>query len=478
MPPSDGTGPAPPPLPSGIEATGSAADNDQEDLSDSLEAFARRLDKLWEPRRQGGDQPPPLPPPIEPMLLLGRFFLQRLLGTGSFGVVYLADDTLLKRPVALKIPCLETILNPAVRHRFLREARAAAALDHPHVVTLYEVADVGPLCYLATAYVNGPTLGEWLNQRHRNIPPQEAAVIVAELADAMAHAHARGVLHCDLKPANILMEERLPHFPETTPGQHPPNATHKLSHSPRITDFGLALVRDDPLSSTEKSLVAGTPLYMAPEQALGLRSKLTERTDIYALGGILYELLTGQPPIFGDSVLAVRQRLLNGETVRPSRLRPGLPRDLEAVCLKCLEKDPDHRYASMEELRDDLQRFLAGQPTHARPLGPVGRAWRWCRRRLAIATLLLLLTLSLGFIVAAGYQHVLQVRALQQEIKRLRGQTGRLQPGRPLAGRDAPDAFFSCRTEPKPSPERLTGGPGSLFLTDAFPATGGQPDPF
>jgi WD40 repeat protein len=312
--------------------------------------FLRFVEELW-PGRAGEGRAP----------RLGRFRLQRALGSGTFGIVYLAWDAVLGRPVALKVPHPAVLLSAALRERFFREARAAGALDHPNLVPVYEAGRVGPLCYLTTAYVEGPTLGDWLRGRGGLLPPQEAARLVADLARAMEHAHSRGVLHCDLKPDNVLM-------------QAPAEAGGRPV--PRVTDFGLARLLTEGGALSRSVRIAGTPLYMAPEQAQGRRQDLAAATDVYALGAILYECLTGRPPFPGIDEVEVRRRVVHDEPTPPRRLRPGLPRDLEAACLRCLEKAPAHRYPSAA----DLERFLSGEPTEARPLGWPTRAWRSCRR--------------------------------------------------------------------------------------------------
>ena len=253
-----------------------------------------------------------------------------------------------------------------------REARAAAGLDHPNIVPVYEAGEAGPICYIATAYCPGPTLRDWLRGRTEPVPFAEAAALVAALADAVGHAHARGIVHRDLKPANVARWAVEP------------------NGEPKITDFGLAKLdsswpTDEPV--TRSGVVLGTPSYMAPEQAEGAKA-VGPATDVYALGAILYELLTGRPPFVGESDLDTLRQAGSQDPVPPSRLRPRLPRDLETVCLKCLEKDPRRRYATGAELAADLRRFLAGQPVTARRVGPLGRAWKRAHRHPVAAGLL------------------------------------------------------------------------------------------
>lgn len=310
----------------------------------------------------------------------GRFVIRGELGRGGFGVVFLADDSRLGRPVALKVPRPEFLLDPERRQRFVTEARAVAALDHPNIVAVHEAGEVDGVAYLAMAYCDGSSLATWLKNRPGPVRPREAAELLAALADAMHHAHTRGVLHRDLKPGNILLAAAT---------LEPTNA--------RIADFGLAKRQDD-AGLTQTGAVLGTPAYMAPEQAAGRQHDIGTHTDVYALGTILYELLTGRPP-FSGSGSEIMVRLMNEEPVAPRRLNPRIPRDLETVCEKCLAKEPARRYSSAAELAADLRRWLAGEPIGARPVGPVERVARWGRRNPALAAALFALGMTL---VVAG----------------------------------------------------------------------------
>ncbi len=328
-------------------------------------------------QQAAGDLPPP---PTR----VGRYAVVRELGRGSFGVVFLAHDPRLGRDVALKVPRAEALLSPELRARFQHEARAAAGLDHPHLVPVYEAGEDGVVCYIVSAYCPGPTLADWLRRRAgQPVPPLEAARLVLPLAGAVAHAHGRGVLHRDLKPANILM------------------AACGSAAVPKITDFGLAKIVDaagdaEEARRTHTGAVLGTPAYMAPEQAGGHSRDAGPAADVYALGAILYECLTGRPPFQGDSPLDTLLLVRTEEPPAPRRLRPDLPRDLETICLTCLRKEPGRRYPSASALEEDLRRFLAGEPIVARPVGPAGRLLRWCRRKPALAV-----TLALAVTVCA-----------------------------------------------------------------------------
>ncbi len=331
---------------------------------------------------------PPLTPD-EPLGDVGRFKLQRELGRGGFGIVYLAYDSSLRREVALKVPHAAVLITSELRTRFRHEAQAAAALDHVNVVPVYEAGEAGAICYLVSAYCPGLNLADWLRQRTTPVPCTEAAQLVRTLAEAVAHAHSRGVLHRDLKPANILLT--VGDAGEGVPGA----GAHAGPWVPKITDFGLAKLTGTASGVTRSGAILGTPCYMAPEQAQGKNRQLGPAVDVYALGALLYELLTGRPPFEGEATHDTLLQVLLMEPVAPTRLRPNAPRNLETTCLKCLHKEPHRRYASAAALAEDLGQFLDGQPIQARPMGRIERTWRWCRRRPAVAALLALLAVVL-----------------------------------------------------------------------------------
>jgi WD40 repeat protein len=305
---------------------------------------------------------------------LGRFRLLERLGAGGFGVVYLAEDTQLNRQVALKVPRAGRLADPEACERFLREMRAAAALHHPQIVAVYDAGQYEGVYFLAAAYCPGVTLLQWMKDRGGPASPEQAAAIVLALAEAAHHAHEHGVLHRDIKPHNVLLD--------------PTSRFRELPFCPKLTDFSVAKLLESDVDATATNVLVGTPRYMAPEQVAGRRDLLGPACDVYALGVVLYELLTGEPPIRGDNNADTLRRVLQDEPVSPRKLTPEISRDLEAICLKCLEKSPHKRYSTARDVADELDRFLQGQPTQARPLSALERVARWVRRRPAAAGLL------------------------------------------------------------------------------------------
>jgi hypothetical protein len=309
-----------------------------------------------------------------------RFVVAGELGRGGFGVVYRAHDAVLGREVALKVPSADSLARPAGRQRFAIEAEAAARLDHPNIVTVYDTGFDGDTPYIAAEICTGPSLAEWLASHSGRVPWRDAAALTATLAIAVHHAHDRGVLHRDLKPSNVLL---------ATPDTNPAAAPRPLpAYVPKVADFGLAkILTGDATPVTGTGLTPGTPEYMAPEQAGGAGRDVTTAADVYALGAILYELLTGRPPFRGDSPLATLDLARTTQPAPPRAGRRDLPRDLETVCLRCLEKTPAARYPSALALAEDLARVLAGDPVLARRATAAERLARLTRRHPAVAGL-------------------------------------------------------------------------------------------
>ncbi len=321
-----------------------------------------------------GQQAPP-----EKRLLLGRFEVIEEIGAGGFGFVVRARDIMLGREVALKMPLPERVLGPGDVRRFLKEAQAAARLDHPHIVRVHDAGELGPLgYYIASEYCAGPNLRRWLQGQNEPVPGRLAARWLADLADAVQHAHDRGILHRDIKPDNVMLA----------------GASGPHEFIPRLTDFGLAKLLEEPGDETRSGARMGTPHYMAPEQAAGLKSEIGPATDVYGLGATLYELLTGRPPFRGENDAGTLRLVLDEEPVAPRTLRQGLPRDLETICQKSLRKEPARRYTTAAGLRADLMRFLAGKPIAGRPPSRWERARGLARRRPGYAALLTLAAIT------------------------------------------------------------------------------------
>jgi tetratricopeptide (TPR) repeat protein len=315
------------------------------------------------------------------------------LGRGGAGVVYKARQVTLDRLVALKVLAIGPYAGAAERLRFQREAEAVARLRHPNIVQIHEVGESNGNPYLALEYLSGGNLAAKLAGQPQ--PPRQAAELLQTLARVIHFAHQQHILHRDLKPGNVLLD---------------------ADGTPKVADFGLArqIVAGETLAAVRDRLtptgaVLGTPSYMAPEQAGGATRQLGPAVDVYALGTILYEMLTGRPPFLGETLTDTLMQVLDAEPVPPRRLNPRTPRDLETICLKCLEKRPGARYASAAELADDLGRFLDGQPIQARPAGRLERALKWARRRPAQAALLIVSTFALLAAAAGITGHLIQL---------------------------------------------------------------------
>jgi serine/threonine protein kinase len=283
--------------------------------------------------------------------LLGR------IARGGMGVIYKARQVCLNRVVAVKMMLPGLLVSEAEASRFQNEAEVIANLRHPNIVAVHEVGAHDGQRYFSMDYVEGQSLAAVV--RDHPLPARTAARYVKVIAEAIHYAHQQGILHRDLKPSNVLLDK---------------------AGNPRITDFGLAkrLASDSRLTAT--GTVLGTPSYMPPEQADGKSRRIGPASDVYSIGAILYELLTGRPPFQAATPLDTILLVINTEPIAPRMLNPKLSRDLETICLKCLEKDPRWRYQSAQELADDLDRYLKREPIKARPINLLNRGWRWCRR--------------------------------------------------------------------------------------------------
>jgi serine/threonine-protein kinase len=304
-------------------------------------------------------------PPTTGLPQVPGYEVEAVLGRGGMGVVYKARHLRLNRIVALKMLLAGPYAGPRERARFQREAEAVAGLRHANIVQVYNVADHEGRPYFTMEFVDGGSLAHKLAGMPQ--PARHAAALVATLAEAVQVAHQGGIVHRDLKPANVLL---------TADG------------TPKISDFGLARRLEGEAASTKSGVPLGTPSYMAPEQAAGRVRDIGPAADVYALGAVLYELLTGRPPFRGETAAETVLQVMHQEPVPPARLNSKVPRDLETICLKCLHKEPEWRYVSARGLADDLGRFLEGQPIQARPLGWGARGWWWVRRRPTVAALL------------------------------------------------------------------------------------------
>jgi tRNA A-37 threonylcarbamoyl transferase component Bud32 len=331
---------------------------------------------------------------------IGGYEVEAILGRGGMGIVFRARQVRLNRTVAIKMMLADTYASQQERDRFQREAEAVAGLPHPNIVQIYEVNDSDGHTYFSMEYVEGGTLADRLAGSPQ--PARQAASLVAALARGVQAAHEGGIIHRDLKPSNILL---------TADG------------TPKISDFGLARRLNDAAGLTWTGAAMGTPSYMAPEQAQGKAGVPGPAVDIYSLGAILYQLLTGQPPFLGESAAEIVQQVIGREPVPLSRLNARVPRDLETICLKCLQKDPRRRYLSAKELADDLDRFLSGEAIVARPEGRIGRLYRRIRKRpvlsaaLAIAVILAVALAIVGLWVFL--QRAANERAANEDLREM-----------------------------------------------------------
>jgi serine/threonine protein kinase len=381
------------------------------------------------------------PAPGQPRTV-GNYELLSEIGRGGMGVVYKARQKGLNRIVALKMVLTGEHAGERERARFKAEGEAVARLQHPNIVQIYEIgewrsSDGGaPVPFFSLEFVDGGSLAQKIAGAPQ--PSRQAAALVETLARAIDHAHQQGIVHRDLKPANVLLTAR---------------------GMPKITDFGLAKQLEKESGETRTGAILGTPSYIAPEQAAGKNRDIGPAVDVYALGAILYELLTGRPPFRGETPLDTMLQVMTDEPAAPAQLCPKVPRDLETICLKCLQKDPRKRYPSAAALADDLRRFLRGEAVQARPVGTPERVWRWCRRRPLVASLLaslmLMALIGVASITVLWRQAENQRRRAEtlaaeaQEQRALAEQQRQRAEQNYLQARKAVDDFFTRVSEEK-----------------------------
>ena len=343
-------------------------------------------------------------PPSDVFPSIPGFEIRSELGRGGMGVVYKARQIRLNRLCALKMLLLGEHTGAESRARFLAEAETIAKLRHPNVVQIYGLGDHNGMPYFEMEYIEGDSLARRLD----GTPwaPRPAARMVAVLARAIGDAHRLGIVHRDLKPANVLLVD---------------------ADTPKIVDFGLAKTLEADSNLTQSGVFIGTPSYAAPEQIEGLTRTVGPAADIYALGALFYHMLTGRPPFQAATVLQTLEQVKTADPVPPSRLQPGLSQDAETICLKCLQKDPQRRYADAAALAEDLDRFLAGCPILARPIGAAERFRKWIRRRPAVALLsaAVVAVTVLGFILVSWQWRRAEAKAAAEAAANDEGATGK-----------------------------------------------------
>jgi serine/threonine protein kinase/mono/diheme cytochrome c family protein len=401
-----------------------------------------------------------------------------LIDHGGMGVVYKATQIDLRRTVALKM-IAGLRVGPKQLMRFRLEAEAVARLEHPNVVQIYDVGEVDGHWYFSMEYVGGGTLAHRL--ANGPLPPATAAAWLERVARAVHYAHTRGIVHRDLKPANILLsvgsgQSAVGGQEDQPSASSLPTANPPLPTVPKITDFGLAKRLGADTDHTATGEVIGTPAYMAPEQALGRTGELGPACDVYALGAVLYEALTGRAPFRGNTVLETLRQVISDDPTEPRRVNPAVPRDLEAVCLKCLEKSRARRYATAEALADDLRRAQEGRPVTARPVSVLNRAARWVRRHpawTAAAVVMALACTVTGALVVRERMRATAMEAGRADVARVTARAVEIAPqAREILHRHC----FACHSGPKPDGDLVILDRASLLQTKRPVIRLGDPD--
>src|SRR5207302_8740023 len=326
---------------------------------------------------------------------LGDYELLEEIGRGGQGVVFRSRQKSLNRTVALKVISLGQWASKAHLKRFSLEAEAAAHLEHPGIVPIHEVGERDGQCYFSMKFVEGGQLDEVVRRAPMSI--RQGAELIAKVARTVHYAHEHGILHRDIKPGNILLDAK---------------------GEPHLTDFGLARLVETESTVTRTLEVLGTPSYMAPEQAAGNKAQLTSATDVYGLGAVLYQLLTGHPPFAGSTTYETVRMVLETQPRQPRLCNPKVDRDLETICLKCLEKEPAQRYASAEALAEDIERFLRNEPIRSRRSSQLEHVWRWCKRKALVASLIAALTIVVAIGLAGALLELRRVQAERVLVRR------------------------------------------------------------